>query len=216
MNPTNTMKQITVGKCQFELYWFTGKVLSVMKNLETRVHGGGGGGQGSGYSAPVSSTTTVHDQLFLAAKDGAERAFQLQDFDVACRESNQVTVLWAMKAGMGTGKYVLVYNQTTQDVCFKDANIGELVAPSKLGCFGIVLVALVLPFLILVGGFVLTLGAAISGSALWLAMPFFLLTVVIITFFAAIFGPVVWYAVTANKRVRQFKAAINVQELASA
>jgi hypothetical protein len=61
---------ITVGGRRFELYSFTGEVLTSEKGRSTAVHGGGGGGYshgGTGYTAPVSisSTTTVHDQLFL-------------------------------------------------------------------------------------------------------------------------------------------------------
>lgn len=217
------MKQITVGSRQFELHWFTGKVVSVTKNLETRVHGGGGGGQVGGYSAPVSvsSTTTVHDQLFLTDKDGVERAFQLQDFNVACRETNQVTVLWAMKAGQNTGQYVIVYNHTTQEVRFDDSSIKKLVAPSSLGCLGVVCAALVLPILIFFGGFILTfvggvLAVGTDFSALAFGMPVLVILFAFVTFVVAIAGPLGWYMWTTSKRVRQFKAAFNVRELTSA
>ncbi len=38
------MKSINIGNKVFELYWFTGTVLSATKGHETVVSGGGGGG----------------------------------------------------------------------------------------------------------------------------------------------------------------------------
>jgi hypothetical protein len=112
------MKTIDIHGRHYTIYNATGKVEEAGKNLETRVHGGGGGGftyGGTGGSAPVSisSTTVVHDQIFLTDKAGVEHSFQLQDFDVAVRKGNEISVIWAVKRGKPTGKYVAVLNNTT-------------------------------------------------------------------------------------------------------
>lgn len=185
------MKRISVDGRELDLYWFTGKVLTTTKNLETQVHGGGGGGyvsQGSGYSAPVtiSSTTTVHDQIFLAKSDGTEMAFQLHGFNVACRESNLVTVLWAIRPGEESGSYVLVYNHTTKDARFDDDAIKRVVRPSVLACASIVLAAIIL--------------------SIWTES---------LLFFVGIAAPVWWYARKTGKRFHEFKASISLEELAS-
>ncbi|PZX49891.1 hypothetical protein [Algoriphagus chordae] len=102
----------------FNIYQFSGEVAESGKNLETRVSGGGGGGstyQGSGYSAPVSITsqTVIHDQLFLINSEGKERSFQLQDFNLACRKGNNVTVYWYIREGKSQGSYFGVINHST-------------------------------------------------------------------------------------------------------
>lgn len=123
---------IQIGKRSVTLYQFTGKVASVSKNLETKVSGGGGGGysyQGTGGSAPVriTSTTVVHDQLFIVDKEGKERALQLQGFDLACRESNIVTAMWAIVEGNEEGPYFAIINHSTGAKFVSQKKIKEIV-----------------------------------------------------------------------------------------
>lgn len=119
------------GASPFDLYSFCGIVEESGKNMETRVHGGGGGGatyQGTGGTAPVSisSTTVIHDQIFLTRKDGKERSFQLQDFDLACRKGNEVTVFWGIKQGKNQGAYVVVKNHSTEQSFFDSKELRKL------------------------------------------------------------------------------------------
>jgi len=122
---------IQLGKRYATLHQFTGKVMSTSKNMETKVHGGGGGGysyQGTGGSAPVriSSTTVVHDQLFIQTKDGEERALQLQDFDLAVREGNIVTAMWGIPEGKNEGPYYAVINHSTRSQFVSDKKVREV------------------------------------------------------------------------------------------
>lgn len=123
---------IKAGKRNFTIYHFTGKVASASKNMETKVSGGGGGGgsyQGTGYTAPVriTSTTVVHDQLFLVDKEGQETALQLQDFNLACREGNIVTASWAIQVGGDEGPYFAVTNHSTNQQFINDKVIKKIV-----------------------------------------------------------------------------------------
>lgn len=109
----------------FEVYSFTGMVEESGKNMETKVYGGGGGGatyQGTGGTAPVSisSRTVVHDQFFLVNAEGREKAFQLQDFNLAARKSNMLTVFWGMRSGQETGHYFAVKNHSTNEEFYRD------------------------------------------------------------------------------------------------
>lgn len=133
---------IRIGNKDVTIYSFTGKVASSSKNMETKVSGGGGGGysyKGTGGTAPVriTSTTIVHDQLFLVNREGNETALQLQGFDLACRESNIVTAMWAIKEGSETGPYFAVLNHSTNSKFAKDSAIKQIViecvSPFKSG-----------------------------------------------------------------------------------
>ncbi|GAB2488662.1 hypothetical protein [Algoriphagus taiwanensis] len=109
----------------FELYSFSGMVEESGKNMETKVSGGGGGGatyQGTGGTAPVTITsrTIVHDQVFLVNKEGKEKSFQLQDFHLAARKGNQLTVFWGIKSGDKTGYYFAVKNHSTDEEFYRD------------------------------------------------------------------------------------------------
>lgn len=115
----------------FDLHLFSGIVEESEKKLETRVSGGGGGGatyQGTGGNAPISisSTTVIHDQLFLTNKEGKERSFQLQDFNLACRKGNAVSVYWGIKQGKSNGSYLAVKNHTTDQVFFDEGQISTM------------------------------------------------------------------------------------------
>ncbi|HNR54359.1 MAG TPA: hypothetical protein PKJ19_04275 [Flavobacteriales bacterium] len=125
------------------LYTFKGTVMEASKNMETRVSGGGGGGftyRGTGGSAPVSitSTTVVHDQLFLQDEQGQEHALQLQGFNIACRTSHVLTAAWAIKQGQQRGPYFAVHNHTTDQTFYKDDEIGKMFRPPILHLLGIV------------------------------------------------------------------------------
>lgn len=104
------------------IHQMTGEVVGADKSSTTQVHGGGGGGTGHivgghGYTAtnPVSitSSTAIHDQIFLRDANGKERAFQLSNFNVACREGHKLSVLWAIKKGKKRGPFFRVLNHTT-------------------------------------------------------------------------------------------------------
>lgn len=119
------------------IYTFRGKVMEATKQMETKVSGGGGGGfsyRGTGGSAPVSitSTTVVHDQLFLQDEEGKERALQLQGFNIASRAGNELTALWAIKEGNQQGPYVAIHNHTTGETYYQDTEIGKMFRPPIL------------------------------------------------------------------------------------
>jgi len=112
------MELLKAGGRTYALHYTTGTVQETGKNMETRVSGGGGGGTtfgGYGATAPVNirSQTIVHDQLFITDAANKEHAFQLQDFNLACRTGHKVSVVWAIKKGKGSGKYIVVVNHST-------------------------------------------------------------------------------------------------------
>jgi len=124
-----TMRTIQTCNKEYELYWVTGEVVDTGKNMETKVHGSGGGSYGGAYgnthTAPVriSSTTTIHDQIFLVDREGKEHAYQLQDFNVACRTGNQLMVLWAVRKGKKEGPYIVVHNLSTSKTYFHEKSL---------------------------------------------------------------------------------------------
>lgn len=125
------MKQITAATKQYNLYWTAGKVADTGKNMETIVRGSGGGGSsynGYGHTAPVniSSSTVIHDQIFLVDKSGQEHAFQLQGFNVACRSDNEISVVWAIRGGASKGPYIIVYNYTTRSAFYDDSSLNKV------------------------------------------------------------------------------------------
>jgi hypothetical protein len=92
---------------------------------QTHVTGSGGGGAGYSYKGTgvsrntpvtISSRTTRHLQFILKDVTGRERAFELQDIDIACREGNILSVVWGVKKGKEKGPYWLVRNHDTENV----------------------------------------------------------------------------------------------------
>lgn len=125
------MKTISSNGGTLELNWTTGIVDESGKNMETKVSGGGGGGfsyRGTGTTAPVSirSKTTVHDQIFLTDTTGREHSFQLQNFNLACRAGNKLTVLWGIKKGAKSGPYIIVYNHSTAKEFINNADLNKM------------------------------------------------------------------------------------------
>lgn len=155
-------REIVINGKVYEHYALTGRVAGASKHLETRISGGGGGGysyQGTGYSstAPVTSQTITHDQIFLADGSGKEHALKLQNWDLATREGHELTAVWLIRKGKNNGPYVAIRNHTTDDLQYNDAELAKLHRPAWA------LFSLVTPF-ILGGTGVLV---AIGGLVFW-------------------------------------------------
>lgn len=121
----------SAGRNTMTLYYDRGRVAGKDKNLETRVSGYGGGGgtyQGTGATAPVhiTSTTIIHDKIYLQKEDGKERAVELTNWDVACREGHDMVVSWIIPEGKESGNYVGIKNITTGSELFNDDAIKKL------------------------------------------------------------------------------------------
>ena len=141
------MKTMKINGNEFTFQSTTGKVLSTNKNLETKVsgHGGGGGSfRGTGFtnSVKIKSTTTIHDQLFIEDADGSEHSYQLQDFDISCREGNQITILAAFKDNAKSGRNFAVINHTTKKTFFSEHNLQKIAAPNIFIFIGIAIASL--------------------------------------------------------------------------
>ena len=128
------MREITANGKTFEVHAVTGRVASASKQLETRVSGGGGGGmtyQGTGFNNAVhiTSTTVTHDQIFLVDDGGREHALRLQNWDVACREGNELTAVWLIRKGKSAGPYVAVRNRTIDETKYDDRVLARIHRP---------------------------------------------------------------------------------------
>jgi len=96
-----------VGNKKFEVQRRIGYVTGATTAYSTQVSGGGGGGgtivsgtlgtvQGS---APITSTTTRHDQLFLRHLDGRETPLELTDWSIQVHDGQLLSIVfWREKA----------------------------------------------------------------------------------------------------------------------
>lgn len=161
----------------YHLHSFTGRVAQASKHMETQVYGSGGGGysyQGTGSTAPVniSSTTVVHDQVFLVNETGKEVALQLSNFNLAVREGHILTALWIIKEGKDSGYYAIIYNRTTEERSIKDSALWSCFLMEKSKAIG--RATLIFGAIGVLFGFAgLFIGAAIGASltTLWVNLP---------------------------------------------
>ncbi len=132
------METMTINKKQYKLAFISGRVASISKRSETHVSGSGGGGRGhtihgTGGSSTspitISSTTTVHDDLFLIEKDGKEHSFHLRNFDLACMEGNTVTIAFAIMEDKDSSPPIAAYNNSTRRAFYNNRVINEMHTP---------------------------------------------------------------------------------------
>lgn len=116
------MKTVRVLGKEYGLHSVTGQVVRATKNWETEVRGG----DGANASVTTSAVTTVHDEFFLTDNSGREHAFQLTDVNVACRETNKLTVVWAIKRGQERGHCIAVRNHTTGQTFYSQGAINDI------------------------------------------------------------------------------------------
>ncbi len=122
--PTN-MQILSANGQKFILHNVTGKVEDAGKNMETKISGRAEAGY-YGARTSIQSKTVVHDQFFITDNTGLEHSFQLQGFNVACRSSNRLSVLWAMKQGAKKGPYIAVFNHSTATAYFDSKTMAAL------------------------------------------------------------------------------------------
>lgn len=106
--------EIKAGGNKYRLEYTTGIVITHDKRAETVVHGN---------ANRTSSFSVVHDDIILLDDKEKERAFQLVEFDVACREGNKLTIVWAAKKGQELGWHIAVYNHSTSRIHFNHNNM---------------------------------------------------------------------------------------------
>ena len=124
------------GKFNFTIFYTRGTVVGKDKNFETIVSGSGGGGmtfQGTGGAAPfsMSSRTVIHDKIYLKKQDGTEEAFELKNWDIACREGHEMMFVWVIKDNDTEGPYVALKNFTTNTIQFNNKIIKDLSSSNK-------------------------------------------------------------------------------------
>jgi hypothetical protein len=106
------------------LYSFSGEVVGSGKRGDTTVSGG--------YQSGITSTTVVHDQLRLKDRNGKQRDFQLQDFDVACWEGDTLTILWAIQKGSNQGPYIAVHNHASSKTFYHGGALKQVFGYSPI------------------------------------------------------------------------------------
>lgn len=157
---------IKAGYRSFKIYHFTGKVANTTKNLETKVRGG----SDANANVSITSTTIIHDQIFLIDKEGKEKAMNLSGFDLSCRESNILTASWAMEEDDNLGPYFAITNYTTDQQFINDSIVRDLVkyGSKKRGALKVYLVYLaVLVALILIGIIISWILAVLLAIVSW-------------------------------------------------
>lgn len=125
------MAEIVLARKKFEHHFVKGAVVGADKKLETKVQGGGGGGgtyRGTGYTAPVSitSTTTTHDLIHLQDDGGKEHAIRLKNWDLSVRETHQLTAVWLVKKGRKSGPYVAIHNHSLDETDYDEKTVAKL------------------------------------------------------------------------------------------
>lgn len=144
------LKDILIGGKAFEIYYEVGSVLKESKRSETKVSGGGGsvstvGEHTSGTVSEVVSHTTVYDNIIIADKTGKEHSYQFSDFDLVCREGNELAVVWAYRKGKNKGgNYLMVINNSTNKIFFDELTISQMLRLEVSGYGFIVAVLLTL------------------------------------------------------------------------
>jgi hypothetical protein len=103
---------VSIHGKRYQLHYFTGTVLSSLKQKETVVTSKGPGSASSNH--PIATSFTIdHHELFLADNTGMEQSFQTRNLDLPCREGNAVSIVWVRPEGSQGGAYVHIRNHTT-------------------------------------------------------------------------------------------------------
>jgi hypothetical protein len=134
LDPANPMN-FNVRRRRYALATVSGVARGVTKGIEKDVHLGGGqvytDAQGMVRSTPITAhtTTTVRDQFFIETAPGREAAIQATGLDLALRDGQRLTGVFAHPPGAEQGPYVLFHNHHTQKTTMVCSALRKLLVP---------------------------------------------------------------------------------------
>lgn len=110
------MQPKTINGINYNFYYLKGTVVGKEKTSRTDVYGGGGHyNSATGYTTPVSisSTTTIKDIIYVKDNNGKEHEISLTNWDISGREGHEMLFIWAVPEGSKYGTYLAIKNMTT-------------------------------------------------------------------------------------------------------
>lgn len=126
------LKEFEAGGRTYELYGISGKVINSGKTSTFHTYSSGGdydSNTGTYNSPTYHTSSSIHDQIFLVDKEGKEHVIKLTNWDVAVRESHEITAYWAIRKGKNRGPYVAILNHTINQNLFYDDKIRLMYKP---------------------------------------------------------------------------------------
>lgn len=128
------MRVVKVREKVVHVHSLTGTITGYNQHVETHVHASGGGGtfvKGSGSVAPieVSSTNTLHKEVFLEDGDGRTHALNLTGWNVPLAQGHRMVLVWVKDRDDATGPYVALKNLTTGQYIVNDKPVQEYCRP---------------------------------------------------------------------------------------
>ncbi len=150
------------GGMTYRIGTFTGTTGNVSKLAVTQTSGSGyvTGSNGLVHGQmTINSTTTVHDQFFLADPSGRQQGFQVQGPDLPLGNDQLVSAAWTTVRGKR--RYVMFVNHNTNTVIYPWLDLARLALGGLVGLS--VLWALLSGFFLLLGGYVVAPFAAFAS-----------------------------------------------------
>jgi hypothetical protein len=155
------MKNLTINGRNYSLYNVTGKVVEASKMTQQEIKSIGGGPYSSGQQ--IKTFNTVKDQVFLIDNEGNEHSFQLVAMNIACRESNEITVTCVKQEKINNIVYIAALNKTTNQMFFSQPQINGLHLPSKKTMYYFMGIIALLLLIVGAGMWLSLLGGAFFG-----------------------------------------------------
>lgn len=133
------MKTVTINGHQVEIHFLTGEIQDFNERVETHVHGSGGGGHianGTGYvdETVITSTNTVHQNIFLRDDSGQLHPIELTNWTLPFARGHRLTAAWIIKQGENYGPYVLLHNHSTRQSRWNDVPMHPFCRFGRLKC----------------------------------------------------------------------------------
>jgi hypothetical protein len=121
---------------QIDFFRITGEVIDSEKRSETHVHGGGGGGEISGWGGSVtgkinpvsiSSSTTLHHNVWIKTEDGSEKNISLPgNRDVPLRIGHKITIVLALFKGKQISPILINHTANLHHILINGAALNHL------------------------------------------------------------------------------------------
>lgn len=140
---------------RYKIRTFSGRASDVGKRSDNITTGSsrtvsGADGRPVGVTTDINTAVVVTDSFFLTDVDGQAMSFEAAGFEARVGNGHTVSLVWLIKGFSKSGRYLAVFDHTTEEVFHSDDVIRKLLTFPYPPIYVAVLILMVLPIPVLI------------------------------------------------------------------
>jgi hypothetical protein len=140
---------------RYKIRTFTGRASDVGKRSDNITKGSsrtvsGADGRPVGVTTDINTEVVVTDSFFLTDDKGQAMSFEAAGFEARVGNGHSVSLVWLIKGFSRSGRYLAIFDHTTEEVFYSDRVIRKLLTFPYPPIYVAILILMILPLPVLI------------------------------------------------------------------